>query len=144
MLTDDMQNNYTTNHNGDDLCYGELISYLFKHDLTSIQKKYELRFPINTLDVINTQDQISMVLYDYADPFMIKDGTCNLQDKINTSLNNNISPNVMDLEDMNKVWKKLTLLSFGFKKRFISWYLWTKATIDNTCVKKYIKFKTTH
>ena len=98
MLAVDMQNNYTTNHNGNDLCYGELISYLFKHasSIASIQKKYELRFPINTLDVINTQYQIYMVLYDYAYPFMITDGTCNLQDKINTSLNNNISPNVME------------------------------------------------
>ena len=103
MLTDDMQNNYTTNHNGNDLCYGELISYLFKHALASIQKKYKLRFPINTLDVINTQDQIAMVLYDYADPFMIKDGTCNLQDKSNTSLNNNISPNVSMVEFVVRV-----------------------------------------
>ena len=128
ILTIDMQNNYTTHHNGNDLCYGELISYLFKHALASIQKKYKLRFPINTLDVINTQDQIAMVLYDYADPFMIKDGTCNLQDKSNTSLNNNISPNVIELEDMSEVWDKSTLLSFGAKKRFtmkvfISWHL---------------------
>ena len=64
MLTVDMQKIYTTNHNGNDLCYGELISYLFKHasSIASIQKKYELRFPINTLDAINTQDQIAMVL----------------------------------------------------------------------------------
>ena len=43
--------------------------------IASVQKKYELRFPINTLDVINTQYQIYMVLYDYAYPFMITDGT---------------------------------------------------------------------
>ena len=73
MLTDDMQNNYIPNHNGNDLCYGELISYLFKHALASIQNKYELPFPINTLDVIKTQDQIAMVLYDYVDSLMIKD-----------------------------------------------------------------------
>ena len=128
MLTDDIQNNYTTNHNGNDLCYGELISYLFKHALGYIQKKYELRFPINTLDAINTQDQIAMVLYDYADPFMITDGTCNLQNKINTSLNNNIRPNVMDLEYMSVCLGQTTLLFFGSKIKFamngfISWYL---------------------
>ena len=105
MLTVDMQNNYTTNHNGNDLCYGELISYLFKHasSIASIQQKYELRFPINTLYVINTQDQIAIVLYEYAYPFVITDGSCNLQDKINTSLNNNINPNVVELEDMSEV-----------------------------------------
>ena len=74
---------------------------------------------MNTLDVINTQDQISMVLYDYADPFMIKDGTCNLQDKINTSLNNNINPNVMDLEDMNGDWKKLRYYLLVQKERLL-------------------------
>ena len=75
-----MQNNYTTNHNGSDLCYGELISYLCKHasSIASIQKKYELRFLLNTLDVINTQDQIAIVLYEYAYPFVITDGSCNL------------------------------------------------------------------
>ena len=30
-----------------------------------------------------------------------------LKKKTNTSLNNNINPNVMDLEDMNGDWKKL-------------------------------------
>ena len=43
-----------------------------------------------------------MILCDYSYPFVITDGTCNLQDKINTSLNNNINPNVVDLEDMNE------------------------------------------
>ena len=81
MLTDDMHHNYMMNHNGDELCYGEIIRFLFKNAITSIQKKLELRFSITTLDVINTQDQIAMVLYDYADPFMIKDGICNLKEK---------------------------------------------------------------
>ena len=118
MLTVDMQKIYTTNHNDNDLCYGELISYLVKHasSIASIQKKYELRFPLNTLDVINTQDHIAMVLYAYSYPFVITDGTFNLQDKINTSLNNNINANVAELEDMSEVWNKPTLLSFGTKK----------------------------
>ena len=59
-----------------------------------------------------------MILCDYSYPFVITDGTCNLQDKINTSLNNNINPNVVDLEDMNETWKKSTLLSFGAKTNF--------------------------
>ena len=47
---------------------------------------------------------------------------------------------------MNEVWKKATLLSFGSKRKgamngFISWHLWTKTNIDNTCVKKYIKIQ---
>ena len=55
----------------------------------------------------------------------------------------------MELEDMSEIWKKATLLSFGSKRKvamngFISWHLWTKATIDNSCVKKYIKIKKTH
>ena len=120
MLTIDMQKHYTTNHNGNDLCYGELISNLFKHEpsIASIQKKYEDFFPLDTLDIINTQDDIAMILCDYAYPFVITDGTCNLQDKINTSLNNNINPNVMDLEDMNETWKESTLLFFGAKRKF--------------------------
>ena len=98
-------------------------------------------FPINTLDVIDTQDQVAMVLYEYADTFMIKDGICNLKEKTNTSLNNNTNPNVMDLEDMNEEWKKVTLLAFGSKRKvamngFISWHLWTTTIIENTCVKK--------
>ena len=87
-----------------------------------------------------------MVLYDYAGTFMIKDGICNLKEKTNTSLNNNNNPYVMDLEDMNEDWKKVTLLSFDSKRKvamngFISWHLWTKTIIDNTCVKKYIKIQ---
>ena len=31
MLTVGMQKKNTKNHNGNDLCYGELISYIFKH-----------------------------------------------------------------------------------------------------------------
>ena len=81
MLTVDMQHNYMMNHDGDELCYEEIIRFLFKNAITFIQKKLELRFPITTLDVINTQDQSVMVLYDYADPFMIKDGICNLEEK---------------------------------------------------------------
>ena len=57
-----------------------------------------------------------MVLYAYSYPFVITDGTFNLQDKINTSLNNNINANVAELEDMSEVWNKPTLLSFGTKK----------------------------
>ena len=151
MLAIDMQNNYTTNHNCNDLCYWELISNLFKHEasIASIQKKYEDFFPLNTLDVINTQDDIAMIVCDYAYPFVITDETCNLQDKINTNLNNNINPNVVDLEDTNETWKKSTLLSFGAKRKFamngfFSWHLWSKATIDNTCVKNYIKLEIIH
>ena len=113
MLTDDMNQNYFMNHNGDELRYGEKIRYLFRNAITSIEKKLELCFPINTVDVIDTQDHVAMVLYDYADTFMIKDGICNLKEKTNTSLNNNTNTNVMDLEDMNEDWKKVTLLSFG-------------------------------
>ena len=146
MLTDDTQQNYLTNHNGDELRYGEKIRYLFRNAITSIEKKLESRFPINTLDVIDTQDNVAMVLYDYADTFMIKDGTCNIKEKTNTSLNNKTNPYVMDLENMNEDWKKVTLLSFGSKQKvamngFISWHLWTKTIIDNTCVKKYIKIQ---
>ena len=109
-------------------------------------KKMEDRFPLNTSDVIDTQNTIVMILYDYFYPFVIIDGTCNLQDKINTSLYNNINPNVAELEDMNETWKKSTVLSFGAKIKyimngFISWHLWTKATIDKMCVKKYLKIK---
>ena len=120
MLTIDMQKHYTTNHNGNDLCYGELISNLFKHEpsIASIQKKYEDFFPLNTLDVINTQDAIAMIVCDYAYPFVTIDETCNLQDKINTNLNNNINRNVVYLEEMNENWKKSTLLSFGAKRKF--------------------------
>ena len=144
-----MQQNYLTNHNGDELCYGKKISYLFRNAITSIEKKLQSRFPINTLDVINTQDKVAMVLYDYADTFMINDGTCNIKEKSNTSLNNETNPYVMDLEDMNEDWRKVTLLSFGSKRKvamngFISWHLWTKTIIDNTCVKKYIKIQKIH
>ena len=147
ILTIAMQNNYTMNHNGSDICYGELISNLFKHDasIASIQKKYEERFPLNTTDVIYTQDTIAMILcVSYS--FVITDGTFNLQDKINISLNKNINPNVVDLEDMNETWKKSTLLSFGANRKFvmnglISWHLWTKATIDTIRVKHYLKIK---
>ena len=148
MSTIDMQKNYTINHNSSDIYYGKLISNLFKHHATlaSIQKKMEEHFPLNTPDVIDTQDAIDMVLYDYAFPFVITDRNFNLQDKINTSLNNNINPNVVELEDINETWKKSTLLSFGAKRKFvmngfISWHLWTKATIDKICVKKYLKNK---
>ena len=51
----------------------EKISYLFRNAVSSIAKKLQSRFPINTLDVIYTQDKVAMVLYDYADTFMIKD-----------------------------------------------------------------------
>ena len=102
ILTDDMKQNYLINHNGDEIRYGKNIRYFFRNAKTSIDKKLELCFPINTLDVIDTQDHVAMVLYDYADTFMIKDGICNLKEKTNTSLNNNTNPNVMDLEDMNE------------------------------------------
>ena len=39
MLTDDMQQNYLMNHNGDELRYGEKIRYLFRNAITSIEKK---------------------------------------------------------------------------------------------------------
>ena len=130
MLTIAMQKNYTMNHNGSDICYGELISIIFKHDAStaSIQKKYEERFPLNTTDVIYTQDSIAMLLCDYSYSFVITDGTCNLQYKIYTSLNNNMNPNVVDLEYMDETWKKSTLLSFGDKRNFamngfIYWHL---------------------
>ena len=47
---------------------------------------------------------------------------------------------------MNEEWKKVTLLSFGSKRKvamngFISWHLWTATIIDNTCMKKYIKIQ---
>ena len=148
MLTIAMQKNYTMNHNGSDICYGELISIIFKHDAStaSIQKKYEEHFPLNTTDVIYTQYAITVILCDYSYPFVIINGTCNLQDEINTSFNNNINPNVVDLEDMNETWKKSTLLSFGANRKFvmnglISWHLWTKATIDTIRVKHYLKIK---
>ena len=67
-----MKQNYLKYHNGDELCYGEKISYLFRNTVSSIEKELQSRFPVNTLDVINTQDQVAMVLYDYADTFMIK------------------------------------------------------------------------
>ena len=102
MLTDDMKQNYFLNHKGDELRYGEKIRYLFRNAITLIEKKLELCFPIDTLDVIDTQDHVAMVLYDYAGTFMIKDRICNLKEKTNTSLNNNTNPNVMDLEDMNE------------------------------------------
>ena len=79
ILTIAMQNNYTMNHNGSDICYGKLISNLFKHDasIASIQKEYEERFPLNTTDVIYTQDAIAMILcVSYS--FVITDGTFNL------------------------------------------------------------------
>ena len=72
MLTDDMKQNYLKYHNGDELCYGEKINYLFRNTVSSIEKKLQSCFPINTLDDINTQDKVAMVLYDYADTFMIK------------------------------------------------------------------------
>ena len=69
-----------------------------------------------------------MILCDYSYPLVITDGTCNLQDKINTSLNSNTNPNVAALEDMNETWKQSTLLSFGTQGKFsmngfISWHL---------------------
>ena len=48
---------------------------------------------------------------------MLRDGTCQLQDKVNISLYNNRNPNVAELEDMNETWKKSTLLSFGAKRK---------------------------
>ena len=106
-----------------------MIINLFKHDasIASIQKKYEERFPLNTTDVIYTQDAIAMILcVSYS--FVITDGTFNIQDKINTSLNSNTNPNVAALEDMNETWKQSTLLSFGTQGKFsmngfISWHL---------------------
>ena len=59
-----------------------------------------------------------MILCDYFYPFVETDKTCNSQDKINTILNNNINLNVANLEDINKTWKKSTLLSFGAKREF--------------------------
>ena len=61
-------------------------------------------------------------------------------------MNNETNPFVMDLEDMNEEWKKVTLLSFGSKRKvfmnkFISWHLWTATIIDNTCVKKYMEIQ---
>ena len=128
MLDDDMKQNYLNYHNGDELCYEKNINYLFRNARGSIEKKLQTFFPINTVDVINTQDKVALVLYDYADAFMIKDGTCNIKEKTNTILNNENNPFVMDLEDMNDEWKEVTLLSFASKRRvkmngFISWHL---------------------
>ena len=39
MLNDDMKQNYLKYHNGDELCYGEKISYLFRNAVSSIEKK---------------------------------------------------------------------------------------------------------
>ena len=62
ILTDDMKQNYLINHNGDEIRYGKNIRYFFRNAKTSIDKKLELCFPINTLDVIDTQDHVAMVL----------------------------------------------------------------------------------
>ena len=111
-----MKNIYLKDYNDDELCYEMKINHLFRKAVSSIEKKLQSRFPMNTLDVINTQDKDALVLYDYADAFMIKDGTCNLKEKTNTILNNVNNPFVTDLEDMNEDWKKVTLLSFASKK----------------------------
>ena len=73
MLDDEVKNIYMKDHNDDKLCYEKNIKYLFKNAVRLIEKKLQSRFPINTLDVIYTQDKVAMVLYDYADTFMIKD-----------------------------------------------------------------------
>ena len=112
MSTIEIQNNYVMNYAGNDKSYAELISNLFRHDesIQRIQKKMEERFPIYTLDVItqgdviDTQDVITMVLYDYSYPFVIRDETCLLQDKVNISLYNNRYPNVAELEDMKETF----------------------------------------
>jgi len=119
MLDDEVKNIYLKYHNGDELCYEKNINYLFRNARGSIEKKLQTFFPINTLDVINTQDKVALVLYDYADAFMIKDETCNINEKKYIILNNETNPFVMDLEDMNEEWEKVTLLSFCSKKRFL-------------------------
>ena len=81
MLDDEVKNIYLKYHNGDELCYEKNINYLFRNARGSIEKKLQTFFPINTLDVINTQDKVALVLYVYADAFMIKDGTCNIKEK---------------------------------------------------------------
>ena len=81
MLDDEVENIYLKDHNGDELCYEKNINYLFRNARGSIEKKLQTCFPINTLDVINTQDKVALVLYDYADSFMIKDGNCNITEK---------------------------------------------------------------
>ena len=81
MLDDEVKNIYLKYHNGDELCYEKNINYLFRNARCSIVKKLQSFFPINKLDVINTHDKVALVLYDYADTFMIKDGNCNIKEK---------------------------------------------------------------
>ena len=63
MLNDDTKNIYFKYHNGDELCYEKKINYLFRNTVSSIEKKLQSCFPIDTLNVINTKDKVAMVLY---------------------------------------------------------------------------------
>ena len=73
------------------MIYEKAIENLFKSHATMsvIQSKMSLKFLLNTQDVF-TQDAIVIFVPEnkYSSKFMIVGGSCNHNDKINTSLEN--------------------------------------------------------
>ena len=101
------------------------------------------KFPLNTQDVF-TQDAMIIFVPEnkYSSKFTIVGGSCDLNDKINTSLANKSETTVNELENMKVNWKIETLISFGNRKNllmngFISWYMWIKEMFNNNLVMSY-------
>ena len=73
---------------------------------------------------------------------MIVGGSCNLNDKINTSLANESETTVIELKNMKFNWKIETLISFGNRTNllmngFLSWHMCIKAFFKNNLVIDY-------
>ena len=61
---------------------------------------------------------------------MILGGSCNLDDKINTSLASESEPIVNELENMKVNWKIETLISFGNRNFCFDEWIYSMAYVD--------------
>ena len=112
--------NYTSFE--ENVIYENAIEKLFRSHATMsvIQAKMSLKFPLTTQDVF-TQDAIVIFVPEnkYSSKFMIVGGSCNHNDKINTSLANESETTVIELENIRVNWKVETLISFGNHKKIL-------------------------
>ena len=102
--------------------YVKAIEILFENDraIHFIQNKTEETFPLHTQDFITQDDIVVFVLEnEYLSKFMIKDGGCILNDKMNKSLTNNYEITENELENIKVDWKIETIISFGNNKNIL-------------------------
>ena len=102
--------------------YVKVIQMLFENDHTIllIQNKMEEKIPLDTQDGI-TQDTIVVFVpeNEYLLKFVIKGGSCILNDKMNKYLTNDYETTENELENMKVDWKIATLISFGNNKNLL-------------------------